>query len=122
MKAYRQVSNDGTAGEFISLKWASDRAAEAIEMAVTIGDQMVITEDKEKRKRLNTMLKDAVSRIVTATQISAALMGEEDVARGIFGSIPVEVVDVDPEEEHKMRFKTVYSEIDKIMEDDEDQS
>ena len=97
-KAFRQITDKPEEAEVITLEWAARTARDYVDQITTYMKCCADSEHATERIKYYDSCMKALGHICIANQMIGALIDEQTLTAHLFGEIPVEIVEWDPDE------------------------
>lgn len=97
-KAFRQVTDKPEEAEVITAEWAANTCSDYLTQIETYMRSCSLSDDAMERKKYFDSAMECLGHIVITSQMVGHLADTEVLCQEIFGLIPVEVVDWNPNE------------------------
>ena len=94
MRAFRQVTEQPEKAETLTRDWASQTMSSYLDYMTTYLECCAKSTDGVERMKYYESAVDALGHICVAAQLLGALADPEELARRIFGEVPVELIDL----------------------------
>lgn len=96
MKAFRQVTDKPEQAEVITLSWAANTAADHMSQLATYLECCSKSDNAHERLKYYESALKVLGHLVVCNQMIGALSDPDILIQSIFGLIPVEIVDWEP--------------------------